>query len=209
MSLRLDGHRRSARLGLPNPWRWRLPARSQRPSLLLGLAIILVLAGMVHLVSVLAMPILSERNAFRRLEADRPINEMVPLKGAAAGNILPMMDPAFVYSACLYDLSKEPIKIRVPATADYTSISFYTARGVGFYALSDKAAGRVIELDLMTAAQKAAVPEDEEITAADRLVVVSPSPRGIALVRAFTRDRDMKDVVRGQLDAATCTPAPG
>ncbi|BAF87095.1 MULTISPECIES: DUF1254 domain-containing protein [Azorhizobium] len=207
MSLRFDGYRRTSRLGLANPWRWRIPARAERPSLLLALAIILVLAGMVHLVSILAMPLLSERNAFRRLAADRPVNEMVALKGT--GDVLPMMDPAFVYSVCLYDLSKEPLKLRVPATADYTSVSFYTARGVGFYALSDKAAGKVIELDLMTPAQKAAIPEDEEITAADRLVVVSPSTTGIALVRAFTRDRDMRDMVRGQLNAATCGPAPG
>ncbi|WP_084539746.1 DUF1254 domain-containing protein [Azorhizobium doebereinerae] len=199
----------SLRGGLPNVWRWRLPTQAARPSVLLVLAIVLVLAALVHLVSILAMPMLADRTAFRRLAADRPMNELVLLPDAtAAGGALPMLDPAFVNAVCLYDLAKQPLKVRVPATADYTSVSFYTARGVGFYALSDKAAGRVIELDLMTQAQKAALPEDEEITAADRLVVASPSVTGIVLVRAFSRDRDMRDVVRRQLETATCTPSP-
>ncbi|GGF52948.1 hypothetical protein GCM10007301_10550 [Azorhizobium oxalatiphilum] len=193
---------------LPNPWRWRLPAKAARPSILLRLAIILVLAALVHLVSILAMPALADRAAFRRLAADHPINELVLLPDTtSASGALPMLDPAFITAVCLYDLSKQPLKIRVPATADYTSVSFYTARGVGFYALSDKAAGRVIELDLMTPTQKAAMPEDEEITAADRLVVTSPSTTGVALVRAFSRDRDMRDMIRHQLEAATCAPS--
>jgi len=69
------------------------------------------------------------------------------------------------------------------------------------------AAGKVIELDLMNADQKAALPEDEEITAADRLVIESPSEEGIVLVRAHVPDRGMREVVRRQLEAATCTSA--
>lgn len=195
--------------GLPQVWTWRVPATATRPSVLVGLAIILVLAGLVHLISILAMPFLAEQDAYRRLSRERPVNEMVLLPDTTpAGGALPMLDPAFIHAVCVYNLSKQPLKVRVPATADYTSVSFYTARGVGFYALSDQAAGRVIELDLMTLAQRAAMPEDEEITAADRLVVASPSTTGIVLVRAFSRDRDMREVVRRQLEAATCAPAP-
>ncbi len=194
--------------GMGPMWRWRLPVRAARPSVLVALAIMLVLAALVHLVTILAMPFLAQRDAYRRLAEGRPVNELVLLADTTpAGSPLPMMDPAFVHAVCRYDLAKQPLKVRVPATADYTSVSFYTARGVGFYALSDQAAGRVIELDLMTLAQKAALPEDEEITAADRLVVASPSTTGIVMVRAFSRDRDMREVVRHQLEAATCAPS--
>ena len=63
------------------------------------------------------------------------------------------------------------------------------------------------DLDLMDADQKAAMPEDEEITAADRLVIESPSQEGIVLVRAHARDRSMREMVRRQLEGASCTPA--
>ena len=64
----------------------------------------------------------------------------------------------------------------MPVSAAYTSVSFYTRRGVAYYAINDRAAGRrIIELDLMTTAQRAELPEDEDVTAADRLIVESPT----------------------------------
>ena len=190
-------------------WLWPL-------GLLLPVAVALVLAGIAHIVSILAMPALAERNAYMRLADLTDSNVMLLLPDATAQEAasptaqpaaLPMLDPAFIAAVCLYDLSEKPLKVRVPATADYTSVSFYTDEVLAFYALSDQAAGKVIELDLMNAVQKAALPEDEEITAADRLVIESPSQEGIVLVRAYVRERGMRDQVRRQLEAATCTPA--
>ena len=51
-------------------------------------------------------------------------------------------------------------------------MSFYTRTDVAYYAINDRAAGkRVIELDLMTIEQHNQMPENEEVTAADRLIV--------------------------------------
>lgn len=173
---------------------------------LLFVAFAVVLGAIAHIVSILAMPTLAERNAYARLSERMDSNVLTLLPDPSPQEqVLPMMDPAFVSAVCLYDLSEAPLKVRVPATADYTSVSFYTAEGLAFYALSDQAAGKVIELDLMTARQKAALPEDEEITAADRLVIESPALEGIVAVRAFVRERGMRAFVRRQLEAATCT----
>ncbi|MDQ0505222.1 DUF1254 domain-containing protein [Xanthobacter agilis] len=182
---------------------WLWPA-----GLLLPAAMALVLAGIAHIVSILAMPALAENNAFARLSEIVGSNDMKLLPDPTPNDaVLPMQDPAFISAVCLYDLNDKPLKVRVPATANYTSVSFYTDEGLAFYALSDQAAGKVIELDLMNADQKAALPEDEEITAADRLVIESPSEEGIVLVRAHVPDRGMREVVRRQLEAATCTSA--
>lgn len=173
-----------------------------------GLAFILVLAGIVHLTSVLAMPLLATNNAFARLSRIAPMNGILLLPDPTPQSMtLPLTDPAFVSAVCLYDLADHPLKVRVPATSDYTSVSFYTARGVAFYALNDQAAGQVIELDLLSPAQRAALPEDEEITAADRLIVESPALRGVVLIRAFARYPDTRDAVRRQLETASCAPS--
>lgn len=186
----------------------RLPRITWPAGLLLSAAFVAVLAAIAHIVSILAMPSLAERNAFARLSELTDANVLVLLPDPTrTGSVLPMTDPAFITAVCLYDLSEHPLKVRVPATQDYTSVSFYTAQGLAFYALSDQAAGKVIELELMTAAQKAALPEDEEITAADRLVIESPSAEGVVAVRAFVRERGMREQVRRQLDAASCAPS--
>lgn len=189
------------------------PGGPHRPPLtlggmLLGLGFVLVLAAIVHLVSILAMPALAKRSAFQRLSAIAVVNEMTVLPAPTAeGATLPMTDPAFVSAVCLYDLTDHPLKVRVPATPDYTSVSFYTQHGASFYALNDQAAGRGIELELLSPAQRAALPEDEEITAADRLIVESPSMRGMVLIRAFARHPDLRDAIRRQLEAASCEPS--
>jgi uncharacterized membrane protein len=86
-------------------------------------------------------------------------------------------------------------------------VSFYTRHGLPFYALNDRAAAqRVIDLQLMTASQVALLPRDEEITAADRLIVESPSNEGIVLVRAFVREKGVLDATLARLKEARCAP---
>ncbi|MFG1464274.1 DUF1254 domain-containing protein [Xanthobacter sp. DSM 24535] len=172
--------------------------------LLLPVVFTLVLAGIVHLLSVLAMPRLAQASAYQRLAPLAPVNTLVLLPQSGE-TVLPMTDPAFISAVCRYDLRQHPLKVKVPQTGDYTSVSFYTNKGLPFYALNDQAAGRVIELDLLSPAQRAALPEDEEITAADRLIVESPSTTGIVLIRAFARYGDVRDTVRKQLAASSCT----
>ncbi len=99
---------------------------------------------------------------------------------------MPFMDPAFAMAVCRYDLSDGPLKLSVPVSPAYTSVSFYTRNDVAYYAINDRAAGRrVIELDLMTSAQRGELPDDEEVTAADRLIVELPTSTGLIVIKAL------------------------
>ena len=74
----------------------------------------------------------------------------------------------------------------VPVSQAYTSVSFYTRNDVAYYAINDRSAGRrVIELDLMTEAQHAELPEEEDVTAADRLIIESPTTTGLIVLKAL------------------------
>jgi uncharacterized membrane protein len=115
------------------------------------------------------------------------------------------MDPAFAAAVCRYDLSEGPLKLTVPVNTAYTSVSFYTRRGVAYYAINDRAAGRrIIELDLMTSAQRSSLPDDEEITAADRLIVESPTTTGLIMLRALAPEAGLMPVARGAMAQARC-----
>lgn len=170
----------------------------------------LVLGGVVHLVGVLIMPLVAEHDAYARLSNVGATNALTMIEDPETlAEVLPGSDPAFVTAVCLYDLSEGPLKVRVPTTEDYTSISFYTRHGLPFYAINDRAAGRtVIELDLMNARQKAAMPENDEVTVADRLVVESPSQEGIVIIRALMRERGARDEIETAIASANCETAP-
>jgi uncharacterized membrane protein len=110
-------------------------------------------------------------------------------------------------SVCRYDLSRGPLKFSVPISQAYTSVSFYTRSDIAYYAINDRAAGRrVIELDLMTAAQRAELPENEDITAADRLIVASPTTTGLIVIRALAPETGWIPAVRSALASAQCRP---
>ena len=165
-----------------------------------------LLGGIVHLSTVLAMPQAAKQDAYSRLAQLTPVNAMTPLATTKAGaEIMPFMDPAFAAAVCRYDLSDGPLKLITPLSQAYTSVTFYTRRSIAFYAINDRAAGRrTIELDLMTAAQHAQVPEDEEVTAADRLIIESPTTMGLIVLRALAPEPGLMPMARQALATATC-----
>jgi uncharacterized membrane protein len=177
--------------------------------LLLVLTAIL-LGGIVHLSTVLAMPQAAKQDAYSRLTPLTPVNTMVPLATPTAeAEVMPFMDPAFATAVCRYDLSGGALKLIAPVSQAYTSVTFYTRKSIAYYAINDRAAGRrTIELDLMTAEQHAEVPEEEDVTAADRLIIESPTTVGLIVVRALAPEPDLMPMARQALASATCSIQP-
>ena len=168
----------------------------------------LLLGGIVHLATVLVLPRMATQDAYARFAAIAPVNSVVAVPPPTPEKaVMPFMDPAFAMSVCRYDLSRGALKFSVPISQAYTSVSFYTRSDVAYYAINDRAAGRrVIELDLMTAAQRADLPENEEITAADRLIVTSPTNTGLIVIRALVPEEGWLASARAALAGAQCRP---
>ena len=167
-----------------------------------------VLGLVVHLVSVLALPHIATQDAYSRLTPMTKLNGVTQLPLADPNTSpMPFMDPAFALAICRYDLSGGPIKLTVPVSQAYTSVSFYTRNEIAYYAINDRSAGKkVIELDLMTEAQHNELPEDEEITAADRLIIDSPATTGLIVMKALAAEPGLMPQAQATLAAATCAP---
>ncbi|MBY0532686.1 MAG: DUF1254 domain-containing protein [Xanthobacteraceae bacterium] len=168
----------------------------------------LVLGGLVHILSIFALPQLAQNDAYARLSALGKTNEIVQVPDPTPfESLLPRLDPAFVFAACVFDLSRGPLALSVPTTPDLVSVAFYTRQGRVFYSLNDRAAARrSIDLQLMTAEQRALLPRDEDVTAADRLIIESPATLGIIFVRAFVREEGARANIRELLSKAKCGP---
>lgn len=169
-----------------------------------------LLGGIVHLATVLAMPLTANEDAYSRLAPLAPVNKIVllpqPTPNAA---VMPFMDPAFATAVCRYDLSSGSIKLNAPLSEAYTSVTFYTRDSIAYYAINDRAAGRpAIELDLMTAQQHEQLPEEDDVTAADRLIIDSPGTSGLIVLRALAPEPEVMPMVRAALAAARCQIEP-
>jgi uncharacterized membrane protein len=165
-----------------------------------------VLGAIVHLVSVLALPRIASQDAYSRLTPTTKLNAVTLLPPADPGYaLMPYMDPAFAVAICRYDLSGGPLKLTVPVSQAYTSVSFYTRNEVAYYAINDRSAGKkVIELDLMTEAQHNELPEDEDVTAADRLIIDSPTATGLIVMKALAPEPGLMVQAQATLAASNC-----
>ena len=166
----------------------------------------LLLGGVVHLSTVLALPRTAAHDAYARLVPITPVNKVVPISTTQSA-VMPFMDPAFATAVCRYDLSRGALKLTAPISQSYTAVSFYTRYGIAYYAINDRAAGRkVIELDLMTPKQRELLPEEEDVTAADRLIVESPTVTGLIVLKALSAEPGLMPMAESVLSAAQCKP---
>ena len=165
-----------------------------------------LLGGIVHLATILLLPRTANQDAYARLSPITPVNAfgLLPEPSSAAAT-MPFMDPAFAVAVCRFDLTSGPMKLVVPVSSAYTSVTFYTRHGVAFYAINDRAAGRrTIELDLMTTPQRNDLPEEEDVMAADRLIIESPTMTGMIVARALSSEPGQMTQARRSLESAQC-----
>ena len=166
----------------------------------------ILLGGIVHLGTILVLPRTASQDAYTRLSPVTPVNAMTPLPRPTPGKaLLPYMDPAFAVAVCRYDLANGPMRLTAPVSQAYTSVTFYTRLGVAYYGINDRAAGRrTIELYLMTTPQHDAMPEEADVTAADRLIIESPTTTGLIVLRALSPEPGLMPMAQASLTGARC-----
>jgi len=176
----------------------------------------LLLAGVVHILSILLMPSLAPSDAYHRLLAaaksyQPSSNGVVPLDAATPDSqLLPSEDPSVAEGACVYDLSGGLLRLTAPVDGEnFLGISFYSAVGPIFHAVTDRGADKgKIEIVLGQAPQiedlEEADPEDGPPPSETR--VTAPSPRGFVLIRALAKRGSDFERARAAVSAVKCEP---
>lgn len=168
----------------------------------------LVSAGLVHLISILAIPYLSSQDAWSRLSNAMQPNRFVLLdRGAAGQSLLPFEDPRAFVGACVYDLGAGPVRMQADFSGDgLVIVSFHDRRGASFYGLTDRGGLRgKLDALIVTGSQleaiDAATPEDETV---QELRLLSPTPTGYVIARSVIVDSSDAEDARRRLSSLTC-----
>jgi uncharacterized membrane protein len=159
----------------------------------------LVLAAIVHIVTVLLVPRLSESDAASAylLLGSNGKTELVTGPNAARG--LPELreaDPAAAVAACSYDLTGGPMRIVARTGLVPLGLTLHRRGGGVLYAVTDRAAIRgVIEFVLLTEEQRAErLARDVDGESVRELRVVSDTLEGLVVARALAgRPSDRAD----------------
>ncbi len=168
----------------------------------------LILAGLVHLASIFAMPRLAEKDAFARISALAPPHRVVLLAPTSAHDGAPFDDPALAQGVCRYDLSQGPVRLRASLAPDaLTLFSFHGRHGQIFYSMTDRSATRgKLDVLLLTRQQLDAVeandPEDE---LPQDLRIIAPTPEGFLLFRALAEFPGEMPDAQARIQAIACS----
>ena len=170
----------------------------------------LLIAGIVHIVSILLMPNVAPRDAFARFSELVPQSRMSLLPTPKPGSeAIPYQDPALIQAACRYDLADSPLHIRANVSGDgLLSLAFHSRSGRIFYSMTDRAALRgKIDVILLTKSQLTALEAlDTDDEPPQELRLVSPSREGFVIVRALAERENARPEALGRLAAVSCAP---
>ncbi len=167
----------------------------------------LVVAGIVHIASIFAMPRLAPRDAFARMSAVTAPHRLTLLPATTSGAGAPFDDPALAQGVCRFDLSQGPVRLRATLHPDALMLmSFHGRHGQIFYSMTDRSATRgKLDVLLVTRQQLDAVeandPEDE---LPQDLRIIAPTLEGFLLFRALAEfPGDMEDAEK-RIQAIFC-----
>jgi len=170
------------------------------------LLIALLLTGIVHLASVLALPWLAPRDAFSRLAELAQDNAMTVVAQDRAAEALPYSDPAVATAICRYVLDRGPVRVRLRTGVGPMSLLFLR-KGAGIYhSLSDKAATQgVLDAVVATPQQMEAIIErDSDDDAVQEIRITSSDIVGLVVVHALVPTHSQRPQVERSLRQATC-----
>lgn len=172
---------------------------------------VLFVAAAVHILAVFYLPKYEGKDPFSRLSAFAKTGELTVLPRAAPqAEWAPFSDPALAQGACLYDLSRKPMRLSGEVDADrMLTLSFRTPTGEIFYSMSDRAAQRgKIDVLVLTADQletlEASDEGDEE--APQELRLVAPTTKGIVLINALAAFPSERLEAEQRVKAMSCAP---
>jgi uncharacterized membrane protein len=206
-------------IGHDTPARHHPPFAGWRPRLRAGLTRFvmttlagLILAAIVHIVTVLAIPALSRHDAahaYRELGTAGHA-EPVPSPGNARG--LPTLreaDPNIVTAICSYDLSAGPMRIVARTGTLPLGLTLHRQGGGVLYAITDRAAIRgALEFLVMTEAQRdERIAADEEGETSRELRIVSDTEQGLVVARVLMRLPSDKSDAEALATGVACGPA--
>lgn len=168
----------------------------------------LVLAGIVHILAVLLIPPLAERDAASAYAALGSGGHAELVTPPPAG--LPALaepDPSSVSAVCSYDLGAGPVRVVAQTGSLPLGLTLHRRGGGVAYAITDRAAIRgVLEFVVMTQEQlDERLAQDEEGETSRELRVVSSSPQGLIVARVMLR----RAVDRSEAEALATSVACG
>ncbi len=167
----------------------------------------LIAAGIVHILTVFALPSFYRTDAYSRLARTLPVNTFVILPSARPrAQVIPFQLPDARYAICRFDLGQGPLVVRATLTEPGWTLSAYTTAGETFYALPASEQRRLNLTLLVLPAGERFIGAAASARTLDTDVsqVTAPGRTGLIVIQAPIKGRSYLSETEAALAKAVC-----
>ncbi len=170
---------------------------------------VVMMAGIIHIVTVFGVPHQSIHDPWDELARFGPKDAFVTLPRVAHGVKTPAgLDPAMMQAVCRFTLDQGPVRLKVAPPDIYWSLSLYDRHGLHVWGMDNRAAGqRAVDLLIASDIHVAQLRENPPEELEDIVIVDWKSAEGIALVQVLVPQTSMGPEIAAALGAASCKAA--
>jgi uncharacterized membrane protein len=174
--------------------------RSLLPTILAGA----VMGGILHILTVIGLPYVAEKDAWNRLSSELSANRLV--LADEKGLALPFSSPDVVHAFCVLDLSRRNVVVTTPMLDPAWSVAVSTEHAENFYLITAADAKRNAIRLLIVPRERLAQEDSTERTdeGEEQDIVISPSVRGVVAIRAPLRGESFRARTLKALKEARC-----
>ena len=162
----------------------------------------LALAAAFHVLTVMAFPrAIMVALAWKAKDLGQSSNVLYHQPRVTADSrVVVRPSPDLLYSVCAYDLSKAPLRISASVPDTYWSLSFFASNTDNFFVINDREVkANPVDILLVGPGMSYKNPENAQ-------VVMSPSNRGVALIRILITDENRIEELTKIQRQASCSP---
>ena len=169
----------------------------------------LLLAGAVHICTILLVPVLATSDGWSRLDALAGEEQFAEIVAEASGAGVPGLDPLFVNGTCRIRLQDAPAAVTTGADDRFWSLALYDPQGTIIFSLNDRTAvdGR-LDMLVVNPTQNATLRLAPADVAGERVVVESQFDDLVALLRLFAPTEAARAESRRILSESECFSEP-
>jgi uncharacterized membrane protein len=169
----------------------------------------LLLAGAVHICTILLIPVLATSDGWSRLDALAGEEQFAETVAEESGAGVPGLDPLFMNGACRIRLQDAPAAVTTGADDRFWSLALYDPQGTIIFSLNDRTAvdGR-LDMLVVNPTQNATLRLAPADAAGERVVVESQFDDLVALLRLFAPTEAARVESRRILSESECFSEP-
>ncbi|KKB09027.1 DUF1254 domain-containing protein [Devosia chinhatensis] len=168
----------------------------------------LLLGGVIHIVTILALPSLAEDTSWTRIEDYEASNRILILPAVVPGAANPLrLDPDLSYGICRVDLDEGPAYLSGVLPDAFWSVAIYDRSGIVTYSTTNRdGIGQNVDIGIFNADQTRLLAQQQIDIAEGLLVVEAQSDDLLIVVRLSPPHEIMRPRFDAALSQITCGP---